>query len=220
MVFQSGSSIYVSNLNSSGNVILMDNIFISNKIMQDTSNSSPGSVIYFDSSSNVSVERSTFNNNLGNIGACIYYLETQRNFFLVLKDNLFQNNKAQISGGAIYYSQIDESILEIPYYSNHFVNNTANIYGKDLASIPFKFKILEEKFNENNAKDLIPGITEFNVVVNITDFFNQTIFNLNSGFECSLMLKNLTYEENKYFEMNFQEIFIQGSTSTVAKNGK
>lgn len=211
-------------MNSSGSILLFNNFFISNKNTGDISEIYPGSTVYFDSASNVSVDRSTFINNIGNIGACIYYLETQRNFFLVLKSNIFQFNQAQISGGAIYYSQIDENIIETPYDSNQFINNTAGAYGDNLASPPMKLKFIENISNltikENNVINLIPGITQFNIVVNITDFYNQTISNLNSGFECFLLLKNWTNEENQYIESNFTGISIQGSTSFVAKNGK
>ena len=56
--------------------------------------------------------------------------------FSTLINTIFESNYAEIKGGAIFYNR------NMPLMQNlTFLNNTALIYGPDIASYPVSFKL-------------------------------------------------------------------------------
>ena len=182
-----GVCIFLSNLNSSGQIFLLNNSFISNEISFQTN--SLGSIIYLENPSTISIENYTFFNNSGIIGTCIYYLESNNVYSFILQGNIFDNNKALITGGGIYFAQIDENINNDILSYNNFLNNQAYYDNEtnDISSPPFRMKLNESLTNQIVV---IPGITSLNFSLKILDFYNQTIMNLTFGSYCIVRLKN------------------------------
>ena len=153
-----------------------------------------GSIIYLENTSNISIENSSFFNNSGIIGTCIYYYESYKDYSLILQKNTFKNNSALISAGGIYFAQFDKSLNIDILKDNSFMKNKA-AYGEDFSSPPFRMKFNENlnKFGSQNFNHriiMIPGITAVNFSLSVLDFYNQKIMNLPFGSLCFVTLKN------------------------------
>ena len=192
---ENGGCVFISNLNSTGQIILLNNFFISNGISFDIKNNNTlGSIIYLENPSNISIENSNFFNNSGILGTCIYYYESVKDYSLILQKNTFNNNSALIAAGGIFFAQFDENINNDIQKTNKFLNNKAS-YGEDFSSPPFRMKFNENlnKFGSQNFNHriiMIPGITTLNFSLSVLDFYNQKIMNLTSGSLCFITLKN------------------------------
>ncbi len=73
---------------------------------------------------------------ISNTKKCSFYVES----------NTFEDNFALISGGALFFN------LYAPLGENTFTNNIAE-YGRDLASYPFKLRLI----NNDTLKNLVSG---------------------------------------------------------------
>lgn len=62
-----------------------------------------------------------------------------------IKNNIFENNTAMISGGAIFYDLFTPTDIE----TNTFTTNDAP-YGTSIASYPFKLKVINEDLTWTN----------------------------------------------------------------------
>jgi len=203
-----GGCIYILNLNSSGQIVLLNNVFISNGILfVKIDNMSLGSIVYLENPSNLSIQDSTFFNNSGIVGTCIYYSESNQNYSFILQKNIFSYNNALLVAGVIYFAQLDQNVNSEIQQNNKFMNNKAG-YGDNLSSAPFRIKNNDnlKNFDSPNFKNqitMIPGITALNFSFSIVDFFNQTIINM-MGSYCIIRLKNV---------VDFSDIDLQSTIS-------
>ena len=101
---------------------------------------------------------------------------TGSNFSIIFEHNIFNNNIAQLGGGAIYLltNFQTNSLLK----SNSFQNNRAT-FGHDIGTIPLKLRLKGRNYDSTVNKTIfkvhaIPGITYFNLTFELIDFYNQT----------------------------------------------
>lgn len=188
---ENGSLVFVSNLNSSGQILFINNSFCNNVIQfaKNKNNNSLGSIIFLENPSNFIIQSSTFFNNSGIVGACIYYAESIKNYLLIIQKNNFISNKASIAAGAIYFAQIDKNLnINNVEKNNFFLNNKAALYSENCSSPAFRMQINNNK--NTKVTKIIPGITSLNFSLSVLDFFDQKILNLNFGSYCIIRLKN------------------------------
>ena len=220
---ENGGCIFISNLNSTGQITLLNNFFISNGISFDIKNNtmSLGSIIYLENPSNISIENSNFFNNSGILGTCIYYYESYEDYSLILQMNIFTNNMALIAAGGIYYAQLDKNINSDIQKNNKFLNNKAG-YGQDLSSPPFRMKINQNlnklgSQNLNHLTTMIPGMSVMNFSFSVWDFYNQKIMNLTFGSSCFVSLKN--FKDFSDFDQIHSTISLDGFSTVNFING-
>lgn len=177
-VMNTGTSIYLTNLNSLAIVKIKQNLF-QNNILTPSSffneESEYGSAISLLSPSSIEIINNTFLENWGKMGACLYYYEDYfENFSILLENNLFFNNKALLGGGAIYWANAYPQ--SPPTVNNTFIDNKAS-YANDYRTHPFLFDLIEFKSYDNQSTNeftLYPG-GEVSMKFQIYDYYNQKI---------------------------------------------
>ena len=94
-----------------------------------------------------------------------------------MKHNTFENNTAQISGGAVYYNAMKpEGLLD-----NVFIQNLAG-YGPNFGSFPTQLKIIESDMDW--SKQFVSG-RDINRTILIGLFDdNDQQYNIDSNSEC------------------------------------
>ena len=102
-----------------------------------------GGAIYIYYSGNISIKNCIFSHNTATFGGAVYYnddLETKKSYFL-LKNNVFINNHAFQSGGAVMLYE------ETPKYisNNTYISNNADSYGDNYASEPIRVLFFKDK---------------------------------------------------------------------------
>lgn len=107
---------------------LIENCFFINNNVQNF-----GGVIYIYQSGNITISNCSFQKNFATQGGAIYYDDKSSensDLFLSILDNVFVNNHAYISGGALMFFQ------KIPNNTNlnSFYSNKADSYGNNEAS--------------------------------------------------------------------------------------
>jgi len=218
---ENGGCIFISNLNSTGQITLLGNFFISNGISFDIKNNniSLGSIIYLENPSNIFIENSNFFNNSGILGTCIYYSESYQDYSIILQRNIFNNNMALIAAAGIYYAQLDKNIDSDIQKNNKFWNNKAG-YGQDFSSPPFRMNQNLNKFgsqNFNHLTTIIPGITSLNFSLSVLDFYNQKIMNLTYGSLCFVAIKN--FKDFSDIDQIHSTISLEGFSTVNFING-
>ena len=160
-------------------------------------------------------------------GALVFYCSDfdSSKCFLNLISNVFSNNYASQEGGAIKWNFIPPE----NFLNNYFLNNSAKIYGDDVANIPIRFAI-------NVYQD---NIIFINFTENLTSLKNGLILNNTKSGDalrydiefCLLDYYNQTYKEfNLSMKLNiFTDImeisnnnkgnFMQNMTICSEKNG-
>lgn len=135
------------------------NIFliINSSFTNNTSNNSGGAIYTLDSRG--TIKSCSFLNNNAERGGSLAIMCTSIQCFVNLLYNIFQSNFAQLEGGAIkwYYSPPNN------ISSNIFINNSAKLYGSDIADRPIKFYV-------NIYEDGDPSKIELNSFYNTSEF--------------------------------------------------
>ena len=83
-----GAALYI--YDSSGNILVENCKFLTNSIMSNSENL--GSVLFLNNPGNISIINSSFENNVGILGTCIYYSESRKILFLIFF-NFFHNRR-------------------------------------------------------------------------------------------------------------------------------
>lgn len=130
---------------------------INSTFTNNTSNNSGGAIYMLDSGGLIT--NCSFLNNKAQSGGSLTILCSNLQCFVDLLYNIFQLNSAEFEGGAIkwYYSPPNN------ISTNFFINNSAKIYGNDIADRPVKFYV-------NIYKDGDPSKIELNSFYNISEF--------------------------------------------------
>ena len=168
----------------------------------------PGSILISDS---------TFQNNEGILGTCIYYSEIKIQRGLILNNNRFINNRANLGGGALFLeSKYNEILLNAN--NNLFKNNSA-IYGNDFTTSPFRL-FLEKNANFKITKNklititVLPGLAEVNLNFQLLDYFNQKITNF-SNANSKIQIRNYV----DFSEKVDPKLKLEGKTTVGILNG-
>lgn len=115
-----------------------------------------------------------------------------KNTNILIYNNTFEENEAEIQGGAIKW---DESLPEINKKTNIYINNKA-LYGEDVASYPIRLQLIYSILNQNLSS------TVFNYFEQVYDSLKNKstleIMNISSGndFHCSFNFFLLDYYGN------------------------
>lgn len=205
---------------NSGIISILNCNFSLNKVLETETNSLiKGSALYLEDPGNLSIRNSTFFENKGILGGCIYYSESNENQTMELTKNAFLNNQAKLAGGAIYMNTHYETIN--PFFNNTFLNNLA-LFGNDLSSPPFKMimsydgKILFQKLTKSYIyKSIVPGISSIALNFKIMDYYQQEMISLDEGY--SLLYLKDSKNLSRIYD---NSIKIDGITSASIINGK
>ena len=137
------------------NGILNSYSIVSSSFFNNSSNDTGGAIFHMNSQGNI--ENSVFINNKAQNGGAMAFFCTF-SCPITLKNNIIQNNYANIEGGAIKWFDFQP----IRSINNIFINNYANLYGSDVANTPIRFgvniysnfssKMIELDFFLNNSE--------------------------------------------------------------------
>lgn len=138
-----GTCIKIDSLSNSSSYIIRNSSFRNN-----TSKESGGAIFHLNSRG--IIEKCVFGRNNAKIGGAFLEICSSLSCYVILLNNDFKNNKASIEGGAIkwYYTPP----RNIP--QNTFENNTAQIYGDNVADRPSRFCVLLYNRSNNTIVDL------------------------------------------------------------------
>ena len=181
---ENGAALYISNNNSFSQIVIASNNFVENQIIPNNDDSEMmGSIIYLQDPGLIKIINSSFVENLGIMGTCIYYSESISEVFFRLEGNYFEKNMAKYGGAAIYFENNFEKFL--PLQANTFFGNIA-LFAKDVTTSPFRMNLLYQKYDsQTNNKllqlNVIPGITEIDLYFTLLDYYNQKISSINIG---------------------------------------
>lgn len=131
-----------------------------------------GSVYLYDSSLHFS--NVTFESNTASCGGAVYIecinSNTNQSCSNSFNTVIFNNNTAQVKGGAIFYDSFRPELDNIVY-----TNNTA-VYGNELGSYPVKIILSGNSHNDINLTDLGSGIQYYKkFILSLVDYDNQEI---------------------------------------------
>ena len=209
----SGGSIKAVNSNPNS-LLSINHSFFSNNLANVQ-----GGALYFENQKFI-VLNSIFLNNTSKFGGAIYFYSpsfSQKDNYreIVIEGNRFLQNKATITGGAIYVAKLDNHIDVQFDKNNEFEGNQAFAgEGDNLGSPSFRFKINNFlSINKIHFQSLIPGISSLNFSLGIVDFYQNEVPFLNFPSYCSLSFKNL-----KGFSEN-NSTFFDGISTVNVVNG-
>ena len=121
--------------------------------------------------SNTTIQNSTFHNNLAKNGAGTYFNCDQTNQCSNKIINcIFENNKASIKGGGIYYT------MNRPQLDNNIFNNNSAQYGTDIGSYPVRIVQTGTTNNIISINNVASGLV-YNETLQFTlvDYDNQVM---------------------------------------------
>lgn len=148
-----------------GHCQILDSVFKSNKITNN------GGVLELDTTLTGLVQNCQFEENTASVGGGIHVkvIDDSHRAYLNVKDCTFTNNKATVSGGAIYSSG---GVLQV---SNcRFEHNSAPEKGGAVYSNKGIMKIFDSTFSQNTASDKGGGVCAFTSELTVErSTFNQ-----------------------------------------------
>ena len=121
---------------------------------------------------------------------------------------MFENNKANIRGGAIYYN------LQRPYLlGNTFINNSAQ-YGPNIGSYPVRIVLTDDHSDSIILNDVASGIQHSDkLVLSLVDFDNQTmVLDSESTLKISPVTNNASISGTDYAKVNKGVATFEGVT--------
>ena len=149
-----------------------------------------GSIIYLDNPGMIIIQSSLFSNNIGVLGACIYYNEISQISYLKIKGCNFTMNIGFIAGGVLFLNTLYNHLNLTN--RNFYLENLAQDYGNVATTNPFRV-ILKTKPNFKTRKifnlRIISGMTIPKLEFQLLDYFDQEMINFNGGI-ATLSLKN------------------------------
>lgn len=138
-----GTCIKIDSLSSSSSYIIRNSSFRNN-----TSKEAGGAIFHLNSHG--IIEKCVFGRNNAKIGGAFLEICSSMSCYVTLLNNDFKNNKASIEGGAIkWYHTPPKNIPQ-----NTFENNSAQIYGDNVADRPTRFCVLLYNRSNDNLVEL------------------------------------------------------------------
>ena len=144
-----GGAIYLLVLNTSNNKKLISPIYVFDSWNFESNSALFGGAVYLQEVEYASFKSWSFKNNSavsdldfgGGTGGAIYYLSSTNYSKVVFENaNLFKENTALVSGGAIYWNYIQpENVLQ-----QAFSNNSAKQYGDNYGCFAQELQIISE----------------------------------------------------------------------------
>ncbi|CAG9323995.1 unnamed protein product [Blepharisma stoltei] len=193
---------------------------IESSIFENCASQYGGSI--YSNNINIGIKNSKFLNNsatnLDSNSSCTtgqggaLYLASTVQVSISIKDSVFSDNNACLSGGAVqwYNSQ--------PVISNLSFSNNSALYGDDLASFPLGLKVLSYKRRLEVQVPSAPGqYLSSPLIVGIIDHYNQTVLTENTS-TCQLevadssnySLSGKTKVQASSGVYNFSEVIVTG----------
>ncbi|KRX06154.1 Pectin lyase fold/virulence factor [Pseudocohnilembus persalinus] len=123
-------------------LVEITNDFIIDSLLFDSNESSSGGAMYINDYYTVTIKDSTFSNNVGEYGGVFYLTDQRDNQYLIIKNNVFDQNEALYSGGIIYYDNTVSDYQTIQASYNSYSQNSGAyglFYINNLYYVDFEF---------------------------------------------------------------------------------
>ncbi|ORX47898.1 hypothetical protein BCR36DRAFT_405219 [Piromyces finnis] len=189
---------------------------------------SNGGVMYFSKSENhfnnnsIKFYNSTFSNNGADYFGGVIYSSFEELNITNLENTFFKENNAY--SGGVFYIDNDKNLDKILFNANSkdikYLNNTAESYGNNYASDPYKIILLNENIKDINIKsgELLSlkfrVIDEYNQIVkDISKFFSDIILKIDGNIKDKKLIGNICYFSNGECELKEFKIYTSKPSS-------